>query len=126
MNIQDLLNNHRRVCDEAREIMESKNHDYTANNADALANFKASLTVGVEPELGLLVRMMDKFKRIETFVKYNTLKVKNEPVDDAIRDCINYIILLHGLLQERKQNAQTQEIIKESAQVNLGEIKTTI
>lgn len=46
---------------------------------------------------------MDKFKRIETFVRNGTLQVKNESVNDAIEDSINYLILLKGIISEKAE-----------------------
>jgi len=83
-------------------IMEAKNRDYAGGGSDPLANFRASETLGVPPEIGLLMRCMDKFKRIQAFVNTGTLSVKNEPVEDAIRDVINYMILLLAMVEERK------------------------
>lgn len=84
-----------------REIMRRKNHDYTSGSGDVLANFRASEVLGVPPAKGILLRSLDKFKRIQTFVEQGTLKVKGESVKDAIMDVINYMHLLHYLIEER-------------------------
>lgn len=99
-----LLKLHITICDAARDIMSAKNRDYAGGGGDPYANFRASEILGIPPELGLLMRCMDKFKRIESFVRTGTLHVKGEPVDDAIRDVVNYMILLAGLIAERKTN----------------------
>jgi len=83
------------------DIMKAKNNDY-ASNEDPFANFKGSSFLGVEPEIGILLRSMDKFKRIETYVKDGKLLVEGEGVDDAIKDVINYMILLYGLILEKQ------------------------
>lgn len=83
--------------------MEAKNHDYAGGSDDCFANFRSALFLDVQPEIGLLMRCLDKFKRIEAFVKTGTLKVKNESVNDAIEDVINYMILLKGLIEERNE-----------------------
>lgn len=89
-----LLEIHEEMCEEAREIMERKNHDYATDEKSPFDNFEVCERVGIcQTELGFLTRMMDKFKRIITFVKRGTLMVKNESVKDACIDLINYLIL---------------------------------
>lgn len=87
---------------ECREIIVAKNHDYTSGSNDTLANFRASEALGVDPGIGILIRCMDKFKRIQTFIEQGTLQVKGESVDDAIRDVINYLILLQLYVEEQQ------------------------
>lgn len=87
---------------ECRTIIEAKNKDYSGGQDTPFANFMASELIGVPPELGLLMRCMDKFKRIEAFVRNGQLAVKSEPVGDAIRDTINYMVLLQGLINHQQ------------------------
>lgn len=110
MTRDELLQLHEQTCEAARGIMTAKNQDYTANKGDdPFANFKASAFIGVEPEIGVLMRCMDKFKRIESFARNGTLAVKTESVDDAIQDVINYMILLQGLTVERREQVKSVE-----------------
>lgn len=103
MNRQELLDLHGTTCNKAFSMLEAKNHDYTGGNEgdDPFANFRASETLGIPAEIGILIRSMDKFKRIQTFVNKGTLAVKGESVDDAIEDVINYMVLLKGIIKER-------------------------
>jgi hypothetical protein len=100
MTRDELLQLHFDTCKAAQAIMESKNQDYTCGDADVFANFRASAMFGVPPALGILLRITDKLKRVESFVRNGTLAVKSESVDDAIGDVINYMILLKGVCQE--------------------------
>lgn len=103
MNRQQLLELHNATCGKAWEIMKSKNQDYAGGSDDPFANFRVSEMFGIPGELGILMRCTDKFKRIESFVRTGTLAVKAESVDDAIEDVINYMILLKGLIESRKE-----------------------
>lgn len=94
---------HGELTKRALEIMRAKNQDYTTGAGDPYANFKNSLTVGVAPELGLLIRVLDKIMRLRSFIENGTLAVRNEPVEDAIVDVINYMVLLSGMIQEGMQ-----------------------
>ncbi len=104
MTTDDLLAIHQKMCDRGREIMRAKNHDYTGGTSDSFSNFRASEILGIPAELGILVRVLDKLKRIQTFVNQGTLLVKGESVDDAIVDVINYMILLKGLIESKGES----------------------
>lgn len=100
IDLQDL---HVYLTQKALDIIVKKNIDYTNNNNDPFANFKASQIFGVAPEIGILIRMTDKMKRIETFVTKGNLQ--NESVEDSIVDMINYTVLLGGLIEQRKKDS---------------------
>lgn len=105
MTIDELLKMHEETCKAARDIMRAKNADYTAGSADPFANFRASEAVGVPAALSILVRSLDKFQRIRSFATIGSLQVKDESVNDAIQDVVNYMILLKGLLKEQADKA---------------------
>lgn len=102
MTTEDLIKIHEETCAAAREMMLAKNHDYAGGSEDRFANFRGSLFLGIEPELGILMRVMDKFMRITAFIRTGCLLVKGEAVEDAIEDSINYLILLKGMIIERR------------------------
>lgn len=107
MTIDELLKLHDETCGKARDIMRAKNADYTAGSADPFANFRASEAVGVPGVLSILVRSLDKFQRIRSFVVRGKLEVKDESVDDAIQDVVNYMILAQGMLRDLKSQDAT-------------------
>lgn len=104
MTREELLELHKSVCADAISIMRAKNEDYSGGSGDPFANFRASDVFGVKPETGILLRTMDKLKRIQAFIEKGELSVKTEPVDDAIRDVINYMVLLKGMIKEREND----------------------
>ena len=53
--------------------------------------------------IGILLRCIDKFKRIQTHVEKGSLLVQGEGVDDAIKDVINYMHLINGILTEAER-----------------------
>lgn len=101
LNYEDLAALRERMFKECTAIMEAKNADYTAGGGP-FANFMAGEVLGVEAEIGILLRCLDKFQRIRSFVLKGELKVKEESVDDAIKDVINYMVLLSGVIENRK------------------------
>ena len=102
MTIDQLLDMHEETCAKARSIMRAKNSDYTAGSGDPFANFRASEALGVPAVVSLLIRVMDKMQRIRSFATLGQLQVKDESVDDAIQDVVNYMILCQGLLVEKR------------------------
>lgn len=117
MNIDDLLKLHEQTCESARSIMRAKNADYTAGSGDPFANFRASEALGVPGVLSILVRSLDKFQRIRSFVTLGVLQVKDESVDDAFDDVINYMILAKGMIRDRQQEATGQAPVRDSRSV---------
>ena len=105
MDSKDLLKLHDTTCIECKAIMVSKNSDYTGgkNSKDPFANFKCSLVLGVHPVKGLLMRMLDKIQRVNSFCNDDELQVPGESVDDAFNDLVNYAILGKAILQEERE-----------------------
>jgi len=101
-----------KTMERCREILIAKNTDY-ATGDDPFANFRAAKTIGIEPEMGIMLRSMDKFKRIQAFLQTGMLAVKKETVQDAVDDVINYMILLGGMLKERLDLAHDLEMRKD-------------
>lgn len=98
----ELIQRHMDLCQRARDIMVAKNHDYRGGGGDPFANFRGSNTFGIDPIVGILLRMQDKMMRIKTFAEKGQLKVKGEGVEDAILDIINYAALIDGLCREER------------------------
>ena len=99
----DLLDLHGEMTRHALNIMKAKNHDYAGEGGDdALANFRACEQLDVCPmTTGILIRMVDKYKRIVTFEKCGRLSVENESAEDALLDIINYSVILAAAIRER-------------------------
>lgn len=99
MTRDELFTLHKEICARALSLMEKKNRDYSIGD-DPFGNFRATSILNIKPELGILMRCIDKIKRIETFIKSGTLE--NEAVIDSIVDIINYMVLLEGMLMEKE------------------------
>jgi hypothetical protein len=81
------------------EISKKKNADYTGKDDNPFSNFQSVEILGISTEHGFLTRMMDKFKRIASFVENGELKVKDESVTDTLKDLANYSCLLAGFIK---------------------------
>ena len=112
MDIKELLKIHDETCDKCKGIMQRKNSDYTGGKkaTDVFANFNSSKILNINPVQGLLLRVIDKIKRIYSFTNDKQLQVSDESVEDACEDIVNYAILAKAMLiEERKRIKQNQE-----------------
>lgn len=101
MNVNRLLDTHKALSKAALSIMESKNHDYRGGTNDPFANFNAAPSLGIDPVLGVLLRMQDKIMRIKTYNEKKELKVEGEGIRDAVMDIINYAVIAYCMLEDK-------------------------
>ena len=88
-------------------VHDAKRHDY-ANTDDVFANFRTCEQAGIPAWKGCCVRIGDKFSRIMGFAKKEKLKVKDESMNDTIRDMANYdLIALISYEEEEDKNEDT-------------------
>lgn len=104
MPLEELLQIHENTCASGRATMINKNFDYTNGSAGVFDNFKGATYLGIHPVMGIMLRVQDKMKRIQTFVSQGKLAVEGEGVFDAIEDTINYMILIKGIIVEEEKN----------------------
>jgi len=80
------------VLDELKMLHDAKNHDYaTADNP--YKNLEGVKRIGIEPWRGIVIRLMDKFERLEGFCRTRELAVKNESIEDTFKDIAIYSTL---------------------------------
>jgi hypothetical protein len=91
---------HEKLCKQALGLMKLKNQDY-AHGEDPFRNFRTSTVVGIEPERGILIRLLDKLTRAGNLIDKDP-EVKDEKMEDTILDILNYTILFYAVNNERK------------------------
>ena len=94
----DLQDDTFRKC---KEIIKAKNADYS-DSGDPYSNFRSAEIFGVNPSIGILLRVMGKIQRIKSFIAKNKLEVTGESFEDACDDIINYMVLIKGILKEQQ------------------------
>jgi len=110
MNKKEYIEYHRETCQRLMDITVAKNADYTGVSDDPFANFSKVEELGVASvEQGFLVRMLDKFMRINSFVQKGFLNVKDESVEDTLLDLANYCILMAGYLKSKRRSNDSQD-----------------
>ena len=91
------------------DVHSRKNHDYSGDG-DPLKNLRAPERIGISPFTGVMVRLQDKWSRLEQFLKSGELMVKDESVIDTLIDNANYSILAAILYLEAKEHGSRQPI----------------
>ena len=83
------------------ELSATKGKEYAAGS-DRLENFKTNgLVFGVPPESVCGIFMDKHYRAIQSFIR--TGVVYSEPIEGRIDDCILYLLLLKGLIRDRKE-----------------------
>jgi len=65
---------------------------------------------GIHPVIGILLRMMDKLMRVHTYAATGKLEVSNEGLEDALKDIINYTVLIGGYYQEVEHECDENDV----------------
>jgi hypothetical protein len=74
---------HQEICTELNSIYEKKNHDY----GDSFAILRKELPNSI------LIRIYDKYQRLKTLLTGTDPKVKDESIEDTLKDLANYCIM---------------------------------
>ena len=97
----------RKTFDECFDISLKKANDYS-KGANTYRNFEGSERIGISVQKGILLRLQDKFTRLENLLESDTPKVA-ESIEDTISDAINYLAILKAR-REHESNL-VQEIV---------------
>ena len=88
------------ILDELKELHSNKNRDYAGD--DPLSNLRMCEKGGLPGWKGVIVRLTDKISRLLTFMKKEQFQVKDESVEDTLRDAAIYSVLGLILYRESK------------------------
>jgi len=102
MNKKEYFEFAEKFFNDCLETSRKKNADYTGKNDDPFSNFTSVEALNIITEVGFLTRMMDKMKRIASYVEQGQLQVKDESVTDTLKDLANYSCLLAGYIESKK------------------------
>lgn len=87
--------------DYLRDLNRRKSAGYAGqDNPDPWSNFRLSQSLGIEPYLGVLVRMSDKFARICSLVQNPLNDRVSESLTDNLRDLAAYALIAKILIEE--------------------------
>jgi len=88
------------IVNNMKAIHKAKNHDYAGENY--LSDLTASNRMGVEAWVNVSLRLQQKMSRLENFVKQRKLEVKDEGIEDTLKDLAVYSVLALILYRNKK------------------------
>lgn len=100
------------LLDKMKDLHIRKSAGYAGqDNPDAWANFRMSENFGVSAFLGCLIRITDKFIRIQNLVKNPKNDMVGESVRDTLFDLASYALISICLWDEEvEQNRQIDKL----------------
>lgn len=98
-----------RIFEDCANISKAKGADYTKGSLDALANFKeAGKDVDVNALKICWIFTNKHWSAITNYVKTGG-QSESEPIAERIKDCINYLTLMQGIIDENQQSTIRHE-----------------
>ena len=91
------------ALDELKMLHDAKNNDY-ATSDNPYKNLQGVERIGIEAWRGIVIRMMDKFERLENFCRGGELMVKSESIEDTLKDLAIYSTLAMILFRKDKDD----------------------
>lgn len=97
------------LLDEMKILHENKNAGYSGQtNPDAWANFRNSENFGVSSFLGCLIRLSDKWIRIQNLVKDPSNDKVGESIIDTLKDLAAYALIAVCLYEEKLEKEKNK------------------
>lgn len=90
------------LLESMRELHIKKNRGYSGQSSDRWANFRLAEKFGATPFQGCMIRMSDKFIRIQNLIQNPDNDQVGEAIEDTLMDLASYALIGICLLEERK------------------------
>jgi len=95
------------LVDEIEDLFDRKNAGYAGEgNPDPWANFRAAEALGIEVSTGVLVRLSDKFARLQSLTRRASNDRVGESKLDTALDQAVYSLIYICLLEEENQKSE--------------------
>ena len=95
------------ALDELKMSHDAKNHDY-ATDENPYKNLEGVARIGIEPWRGIVIRLMDKFERVEQYCTNGELAIKSEGMEDTFKDIAVYSTLAMILFRKSENLKELQ------------------
>lgn len=82
--MDNFMNLYNSIVDNMKEVCNQKNKDYGTSVQDTYEKFG---------DLAYIIRLHDKWNRINSLMEKGKAEVKDESIDDTILDMANYLLL---------------------------------
>ena len=97
------------ALDELEMLHDAKNHDYaTAENP--YKNLEGVERIGIEAWRGIVIRLMDKFERVEQYCTNGELAIKSEGMEDTFKDIAVYSTLAMILFRKEQKQVESYDV----------------
>ena len=93
--------------DALKMLHDAKNHDY-ATEENPYKNLEKVSAIGIEPWRGIVIRLMDKFSRLEEYCVKGELAIKSEGIEDTYKDIAVYSTLAMILFRKSENLKELQ------------------
>lgn len=94
----------------ALELLRNKNRDY-ATDSDPFLNFRGAESLGVGLDVGILLRLQDKFTRLCNIARRDgAVHVADETVKDTLLDMMNYCGILYVWYETKDQEIEWRPV----------------
>ena len=97
------------VLDELKMLHDAKNSDYSTLE-NPYKNLQAVERIGIEAWRGIVIRLMDKFSRLEEYCVKGELAIKSEGIEDTFKDIANYSILAMILFRKEQKQVESYDV----------------
>ncbi|NFH81689.1 DUF1599 domain-containing protein [Clostridium botulinum] len=92
----DKLNKHKSICQDLNKLYEAKNKDYGDSFGKSYQEYGLTMTC---------IRLEDKLNRLKSLAKGSEQQIKDESIEDTLKDLANYSIMtIIELSKEANQN----------------------
>ena len=93
--------------DALKMLHDAKNADYSTLE-NPYKNLQATKRIGVEAWKGIVIRLMDKFSRLEEYCVKGELAIKSEGIEDTFKDIAVYSTLAMILFRKSENLKELQ------------------
>lgn len=95
------------ALDELKMLHDAKNHDY-ATVDNPYKNLEGVERIGIEAWRGIVIRLMDKFERVEQFCRSGEFAIKSESLEDSFKDIAIYSTLAMILFRKEQEKPKKE------------------
>ncbi|WP_061280808.1 nucleotide modification associated domain-containing protein [Clostridium botulinum] len=80
----DKLNRHKNICQDLNKLYEAKNKDYGDSFGKSYQEYGLTMAC---------IRLEDKLNRLKSLAKGSEQQIKDESIEDTLKDLANYSIM---------------------------------
>ena len=102
MKVKDFFSWSKKMQDEENRLMTVKGEEYTVSDEDNFKNFKSiGERMDLQAEKVCLIYLLKHMDSIRNYVLTGS-EVSEEPIIGRIQDARNYLLLLGGIIEEKR------------------------